>query len=108
MPENTTLIVTLKRDSQDIEENGKIISFSSDATSMNTVCELAMEKLGIASNVPLTDIVLLDSSHQPINTMDQVRQQQVVYVDLKTKIKDVPGPPKYPFVGSIGSLLPDV
>lgn len=103
---STSLIVILKRDSKDIEKNGKIINFGS-GTSLNTVCELAMEKLGIARNIPSSDIMLLDKSDQPISTIDHLRQQQVVYVDMKNQIKDVvPGPFKYPFVGSVGSLLP--
>lgn len=103
----TSLIVVLQRDSGDIENQGKIINFGSGA-SVDTVRNLAMEKLGI-STIPAKDVLLLDGSGKSIDTMDQVRQQQVVRVDMKEHIKDViPGPTKYPFVGSIRELLPNM
>ncbi|KAJ8661380.1 hypothetical protein O0I10_002646 [Lichtheimia ornata] len=109
MPQDTmtSLIVVLQRDSGDIENQGKIINFGSGA-SVDTVRNLAMEKLGI-STIPAKDVLLLDGSGKSIDTMDQIRQQQVVRVDMKEHIKDViPGPTKYPFVGSIRELLPNI
>lgn len=108
MPQGaTSVIVVLERDSTDIENKGKIINFG-DGASVDTVRNLAMDKLGI-STIPANDVVLLDGSGKPIDTMDQMRQQQVVRVDVKEHIKDViPGPTKYPFVGSIRELLPNM
>ncbi|KAI7883714.1 cytochrome P450 [Lichtheimia hyalospora FSU 10163] len=104
----TSLIVVLQSSNTDVEKNGQIINFGSGA-SIDTVRNLAMDKLGIAKNIPLGDIILRDASGKMLDGIDQVRQQQVIYLDLKEHVKEViPGPFKYPFVGSIRELLPNM
>ena len=109
MSENniTSLIVVLAKLSNDVENQGKIIVFGSGAN-LNTVRSLAAEKLGISSSVPLEDIILRSPSSRILEGIDDIRNQQVIYVDLKEHIKDViPGPQKLPFVGSLYSLMPN-
>ncbi|CDS13486.1 hypothetical protein LRAMOSA05662 [Lichtheimia ramosa] len=102
----TSLIVVLEG-SQQIENDGKIIVFGNGA-SIDTVRNLAIEKLAIARNIPLADILLRDGSGNILDGIDQVRQQQVVYVGIKGSIKTtIPGPVKYPFTGSIREILPE-
>ncbi|KAI9255696.1 cytochrome P450 [Phascolomyces articulosus] len=110
MSENTTtsLIVVLEGSTDNIEKNGKIIVFGSGAN-LNTVRGLAAEKLAIAGTIPLDDIILRTSSGKLLEGIDDVRNQQVVHVSLREHIIDIiPGPRKYPFVGSIRELLPDM
>lgn len=102
----TSLIVVLEG-SQQIENDGKIIVFGNGA-SIDTVRNLAIEKLAIARNIPLANILLRDGSGNILDGIDQVRQQQVVYVGIKGSIKTtIPGPVKYPFTGSIREILPE-
>lgn len=104
----TSLIVVLQSSNTDVEKDGQIINFGSGAN-IDTVRNLAMEKLGVAKNIPLGDIILRDASGKMLDGIDQVRQQQVIYLDLKEHVKEViPGPFKYPFVGSIRELLPNM
>ncbi|KAG2226154.1 hypothetical protein INT45_003299 [Circinella minor] len=110
MSENTTtsLIVVLEGSTDNIETNGKIIVFGSGAN-LNTVRGLAAEKLGIAGTIPLEDIILRTPSGRILEGIDDVRNQQVVHVGLQEHIKDIiPGPRKYPFVGSVREILPDM
>ena len=102
MSENTTtsLIVVLEGSTDNIETNGKIIVFGSGAN-LSTVRGLAAEKLAIGGTIPLEDIILRTPSGRILEGIDDVRNQQVVHVGLQEHIKDViPGPRKYPFVGS--------
>ncbi|KAI9323171.1 cytochrome P450 [Dichotomocladium elegans] len=103
----TSLIIVLNGPTYDIERDGKIILFGSGA-SIDTIKHLALEKLDIASNIPLSDILLRDGAGNLLERIDDIRKQQVVHVDLREHIKTViPGPTKYPFVGSIRELLPN-
>ncbi|KAI9255697.1 cytochrome P450 [Phascolomyces articulosus] len=110
MPEDiiTSLIVVLATAStKDVENEGKIIAFGSGAN-LNTVRTLAAEKLGISSSVPLEDIILRAPSGRILEGINDIRDQQVIHVDLQEHIKEViPGPQKLPFVGSLYSLMPD-
>ena len=102
----TSLIVVLEGNYR-IEHDGKIIVFGAGA-SIDTVRNLAIDKLAIARNIPLADILLRDGSGKILDGIDQVRQQQVVYVGIKDSIKTtIPGPIKYPFTGSIREILPE-
>lgn len=105
MSEDTTtsLIVTLKG-TTDIEKDGRIIRFGSGAN-LSTVRGLAAEKLGIAGNPE--DLVLLDASDHILAGIEQVRDQQVVHVDHKNHIREVPGPRGLPFVGNLPEMLPN-
>ncbi|KAG0171863.1 hypothetical protein DFQ28_000202 [Apophysomyces sp. BC1034] len=107
MSENTTtsLIVVLKG-STDIETDGRIIRFGNGA-SLDTVRSLAAEKLGIAGQTE--NVLLSDGTGRLLDGVDDARQQQVVYVDLREQIKEIiPGPTKLPFVGSLYDMLPDL
>lgn len=100
---NVSLIVALKG-STDLEKDGRIIRFGSDAN-LNTVRGLAAEKLGIAGDIE--ELVLLDASDKLLGGINQVREQQVVYVDHKDHIKEVPSPRGLPFVGNLPEMLPN-
>ncbi|ORY94519.1 cytochrome P450 [Syncephalastrum racemosum] len=100
----TSLIVALKG-SIDIEKDGRIIRFGSGAN-LSTVRGLAAEKLGIAGNPE--DLVLLDVSDQVLAGIDQVRAQQVIHIDHKDHIKEVPRPRRLPFVGNLPEMLPNI
>ncbi|CAO3592069.1 unnamed protein product [Absidia cylindrospora] len=94
----TSLIVTLKG-TKDIEKDGQIIRFGSGAN-LDTVRGLAAEKLAIGGNSQ--ELVLLDGSGRHLDGIDDLRKQQVVYVDLPNHIQDIiPGPKKLPFVGNL-------
>lgn len=101
----TSLIVTLKG-TKDIEKDGVIVRFGSGAN-LDTVRGLAGEKLAIGG--ASQDLILLDGSDRILDGIDDLRKQQVVYVDLPDRIKQmIPGPKKLPFVGNLYDLLPDV
>lgn len=105
--DNTTSLIVVLKGSNDIENNGKIIRFATVGANLNTVRGLAAEKLSITA--PLEDILLLNQNGDLLDGIDQVKNQQVVYVDLKEKLKTViPGPTSLPFVGSLYELLPNM
>ncbi|KAI8097025.1 cytochrome P450 [Halteromyces radiatus] len=104
MSDTTSLIVALKG-SKDLEKTGKIIRFGNGAN-LDTVRGLAAEKLAIGGNSQ--DLVLLDGSDRLLDGIDDLRKQQVVYVDLPESVKEIiPGPTKLPFVGNLYEFVPD-
>ncbi|KAI9302317.1 cytochrome P450, partial [Cunninghamella echinulata] len=101
----TSLIVALNGAS-DIEKEGQVIRFGNGAN-LDTIRGLAAEKLAINGNTQ--ELILLDGKGDVLNGIDDVRQQQVVYVDLPQKIiETIPGPTKLPFVGNLYDLLPNI
>ncbi|KAI8981092.1 cytochrome P450 [Pilobolus umbonatus] len=100
-----TLIVAFK-ECKDIEKDGHIIHFHTNST-IDTLRSLAAEKLSVQCN--LNDVQLLDEEDHVIDTMDNISQQHVVFVDTKDPIIEViPGPRKLPIVGSLYEMLPDL
>ncbi|CAO3627588.1 unnamed protein product [Cunninghamella blakesleeana] len=100
----TSLIVALKG-ANDLETEGKIVRFGNGAN-LDTIRSLAAEKLGISGNTQ--ELILLDGNNRVLSGIDDLRQQQVVYIDLPNKIIEVlPGPTKLPFVGNLYDLLPN-
>lgn len=99
MPDNNTtaLIVALKT-AQDIESEGEIIQIGNGANT-NTVRSLASEKLGLA--VALDDIILEAADGEVMTEIDQVRSHQLIYINFKEQVKEVPSPPKLPMVGNL-------
>ncbi|KAG0168861.1 hypothetical protein DFQ28_004492 [Apophysomyces sp. BC1034] len=101
----TSLIIALKGKSN-LEKNGHIIRIENSAN-LNTFRSLAAEKLGITCS--LADMTLENTSGEALTNIDEVRKQQVVFIALKDRIKDViPGPTKLPYVGNLYDLLPDI
>lgn len=101
----TTLIVALKN-ANNIEKEGCIIQFGNGAN-LDTIRALAAEKLNITDGY--ANIRLLNSKGELFDGIDKVRNQQIVYVDTKTKIQEtIPGPMKLPFVGNLYDMVPNL
>jgi cytochrome P450/NADPH-cytochrome P450 reductase len=104
--DNTTSLIVVLKGSTDVENDGRIIRFGNGAN-LDTIRGLAAEKLSIAGGI--ADIQLLNEKGEILGGIDALRNQQVVYVDLKQHIKDViPGPSCLPFVGSLYEMLPNM
>jgi cytochrome P450/NADPH-cytochrome P450 reductase len=105
MSTKTSLIAVLQS-SANVEEDGVIIQLSSGST-LQTVRTNIAKKLGVF--VPLEEIVFYSSEKTLLQDMDEIRKQQIIYVSVVGGIKPViPGPTKYPLVGSLYELLPDM
>lgn len=105
--DNTTSLIVVLEGTKDIEKNGKIIRFATVGANLNTIRGLVAEKLNIIA--PLEDIMLLNQNGHLLDDIDQVKNQQVLYISLKEKIKAaIPGPASLPFVGSLYELLPNM
>ncbi|KAI8979229.1 cytochrome P450 [Mycotypha africana] len=90
----TSLIAVLKDSSKTIEQDGRIIRFGNGAN-LNTVRGLVADKLNIVAAPQ--DICFFTREGKLLESIDDLRSQQVVYVDLEEQIKDViPGPPRLP------------
>lgn len=98
------LIIVLKG-TQNLEQDGQIIQIGNGANT-NTVRGLAAEKLGLA--IPLEDIILETSEGVELTEIDKVKEEKVVYIRPRDKIKDVPGPRRLPMVGNVYEMLPDL
>ncbi|KAI8067575.1 cytochrome P450 [Gongronella butleri] len=99
-----TIIVALKGS---IAEAGKPLHLSS-GVSLDTVRQMAAETLGICVN-QTHDLLLYTSSDKLLGGVDDLWQQQLIYVDLPCHIQDViPGPAKLPFVGNLYDLMPNM
>lgn len=98
------LIIALK-DTQNIEKDGQIIQIGNGANT-NTVRGLAAEKLGLA--IPLEDIILETVDGKELTEIEKVKEQNVVYIKPRDKIKNVPGPRRLPMVGNVYDMLPDL
>lgn len=106
--DTTTSLIVVLQGSKNVEQDGRIIVFGSGAN-INTVRGLATEKLGIAGSTPTDNVLLRDGNGRLLDGIDQVRQQQVVYVDLQDQIKDViPGPRSLPFIGALREFMPNM
>lgn len=104
--DNTTSLIVVLKGSKDVEGEGRIIRFGNGAN-LDTVRGLVAEKLSIAGNP--SDIELLNEKDELLGGIDALRNQQVVYVDVKDHIKNViPGPSSLPFVGSLYEMLPNI
>lgn len=104
--DNTTSLIVVLKGSTDVENDGRIIRFGNGAN-LNTIRGLVAEKLSIAGATD--DIQLLNEKDEILGGIDALKNQQVVYVDLKQHIKDViPGPACLPFVGSLYEMLPNM
>lgn len=104
--DNTTSLIVVLKGSKDVENDGRIIRFGTGAN-LDTVRGLVAEKLSIAGNP--SDIQLLNDKDELLGGIDALRNQQVVYVDVKQHIKDViPGPSNLPFVGALYEMLPNM
>ncbi|KAI8068594.1 cytochrome P450 [Gongronella butleri] len=99
-----TLVVALKGSSLD---SSKSLHLAGDVR-LDTVRQLAADALGIRG-IPANDLLLYDASGHLLGGIDDVFQQQVVYVDVQGGIDDVfPGPKPLPFVGNLYDLLPNI
>lgn len=106
MSDNTVSLIVALKGCNDIEKEGRIIRFGHGAN-LDTIRGLAAERLGIASGHE--DIQLLNEQGKILGGIDDVKSQQVVYIDLKSQVKDViPGPACLPFVGSLYEMLPNL
>lgn len=104
--DNTTSLIVVLKGSVNLEKDGHIIRFGNGAN-LDTVRSLAAEKLSIAGGH--SDIQLLNKKGEILTEIDAVRDQQVIFIDMKQQIKDViPGPANLPFVGSLYELLPNM
>lgn len=104
--DNTVSLIVALKGTKDIEKEGRIIRFGHGAN-LDTIRGLAAERLGIAAGYGY--IQLLDTKGKLLGGIDDIKSQQVVYVDLRTQIKDViPGPVSLPFVGSLYEMLPNL
>ncbi|ORE06120.1 cytochrome P450 [Rhizopus microsporus var. microsporus] len=104
--DNTTSLIIALRGAQDIETEGRIIRFGNGAN-LDTVRSLAAEKLSIAGGY--ANLQLLNAKGELLGGIDDVRNQQVVYIDIKEQIREIiPGPTKLPFVGSLYEMLPNL
>ncbi|KAI7907546.1 cytochrome P450 [Cokeromyces recurvatus] len=104
--DNTTSLIIALKGSTNIEDEGRIIRFGNGAN-LDTIRGLAAEKLSIVSGI--ADIQFLDVNERLIDSIDSLRNQQVVYIDMKQQIKEIiPGPACLPFVGSLYELLPNI
>jgi hypothetical protein len=100
-----SLVVVLK-DSNSIEEDGRVIRFGINAN-INTVRALAAEQLDLL--VPADDVVLETETGVLLTEVEIVRLQQVVYVRLVQEIvKVTPGPRGLPIVGNFYDMMPDM
>ncbi|KAI7896669.1 cytochrome P450 [Mucor mucedo] len=104
MSDTISLIVALKG-CDNIETEGHIIRVGNGANT-DTVRTLAAEKLGLG--VALVDIILETTSGEVLTEIERVKSQQVVIINLKEQIKDIPGPTKLPMVGNLYDMLPDL
>ncbi|KAI9246372.1 cytochrome P450 [Sporodiniella umbellata] len=104
--DNTTSLIVVLKNATDIEKEGRIIRFGSGAN-LDTVRSLAAEKLGITGGY--ATLQLLTSQGDLLGGIDDLRNQQVVYVETKEEIREtIPGPAKLPFVGSLYDMLPNL
>ncbi|KAI8580599.1 hypothetical protein K450DRAFT_299354 [Umbelopsis ramanniana AG] len=101
----TSLIVAIKG-TDNVENDGVIVRFGTGA-SMDTLRSLIADKLGIATGYQ--DLILEDGDGKLLSGIDHVRQQQVVYVNLKDQVK-LPAVPKHtlPYFGNLYDMLPDM
>lgn len=105
MSEKTSLIAVLQT-STNIEEDGVIIQFST-GTSLQTLRSIIAKKLGVF--VSLSEILLYNSENTILQDMEEIRKQKTIFVSVVGGIKTVvPGPRKYPIIGSLYELLPDL
>ncbi|KAI9018068.1 cytochrome P450 [Phycomyces nitens] len=106
MASNTTSLIVALKGAHDLEEEGYIIQIGNGA-SVENVRNLAAEKLDVVGST--ADITLEDSEGNPLNEIDQIRSQKVVYLNPKDSIKDViPGPTKLPYIGNLYDMMPDM
>ncbi|KAG1369048.1 hypothetical protein G6F61_012665 [Rhizopus arrhizus] len=104
--DNTTSLIVVLRNTSDVEKDGRIIRFGNGAN-LDTIRSLAAEKLAITGGY--ANIQLFNSNGELLGGIDDLRQQQVVYIDTKELIREtVPGPTKLPFVGSLYEMLPNL
>lgn len=104
--DNTASLIVALKGSSNIENDGRIIRFGNTAD-LNIIHKLIAEKLSILGRID--DIVLFDDKDEELVEVDQIKKQQVVYVDLKQHITSaIPGPTGLPFVGALYELLPDM
>jgi cytochrome P450/NADPH-cytochrome P450 reductase len=104
--DSTTSLIVMLRGDNDTEKDGRIIRFGTGAN-LDTIKSLAAEKLSIA--LDYTRIQLLNSKGELLEGIEDVRNQQIVYIDLDDPIKTViPGPTKLPFVGNLYEMLPNL
>ncbi|CAO3680931.1 unnamed protein product [Umbelopsis ramanniana] len=101
----TSLIAAIKG-TDNVESNGATITFDNGA-SMDKLRSLVADQLGIASGHQ--DLILEDANGNVLSEIDQVRQQEVIYVNLKDQVR-LPAVPKrsLPYFGNLYDMLPDL
>jgi cytochrome P450/NADPH-cytochrome P450 reductase len=101
----TSLIAAIKG-TDNVESNGATIKFDNGA-SMDKLRSLVADNLGIASGHQ--DLILEDANGNVLSEIDQVRQQEVIYVNLKGQVR-LPAVPKrsLPYFGNLYDMLPDL
>ncbi|KAI8078481.1 cytochrome P450 [Thamnidium elegans] len=105
MSTKTSLIAVLQT-STNVEKDGVIIQLSGGST-LQTVRTTISKKLGVF--VPLDEIMLYNAEKVILEDMEEIRKQQTIYVSVVGGIKtQFPGPRKYPLIGSLYELLPDL
>lgn len=105
MSDYSTLVIALKG-CDNIETDGCIIRLKNDAD-IHTIRTLGSKKLGLA--IPLDDIILETSGGETLNDIDRIKLEQVIYINTKDQIKEVPVPHGLlPYVGDLYSMIPDL
>lgn len=101
----TTLTAVLQS-SANIELDGRTIHFST-GTSIQTFRSMISKKLGVF--VPLDEILIYSFENILLKDMEEIQKQEIIYISVLGGIKTtIPGPKKFPLIGSLYELLPDM
>lgn len=104
--DNTTSLIIVLIGTKDIENNGHIVRFS-DNVNLDFLYKQIAEKLSILGSYQ--DIQLYNDKNELLTNLDQIKEQKLVFVDVKQHLQvDIPGPKGLPFVGALYELLPDL
>jgi cytochrome P450/NADPH-cytochrome P450 reductase len=104
--DNTTSLIVAFKGTADVETNGHIIRYRNNVT-YDFLRKQIADKLSILGGSQ--DIQTFSEKDELLTDIDQIKNQKVVYVDLKQHIiTQIPGPRGLPFVGALYELLPDM
>ncbi|ORX53232.1 cytochrome P450 [Hesseltinella vesiculosa] len=96
------IVVCLKGDT-----TNQVIQVADEKAKLDNIRQLAAEALHILVD-DTREILLYNSSGRLLGGVDDIWQEQVIYVDLPCHVKDaIPGPTKLPIVGNLYDLMPN-